>query len=148
MINKKTAPVFLIAGILLLSTGCTRKNAQDEPDLVPEPRSGSVGPEGFCERDANGLIVKVRNQTNTDVLVQTVTRVTFSPGGTSVDRPTAPMPGGSFALVQPFPIPSGCFNPDCSFTISVDAQDDVDESHGVGPDNHETNNTVQGICIG
>ena len=118
-----------------------------EPDLIPERRSGSVGAEGFCRRDdAGNLVVRVRNQTNNDVLVQTVTEVTFPPGQ-PVGQPTPPMPGGGFADVA-FAIPPGCFNPDCGFTIEVDADDQVDESHGDQPDNHETNNVADGICIG
>ena len=119
-----------------------------EPDLVPEATAGIDGPVGFCTRDANGLTVRVRNQTNNDVFVQTTTRVTFLPSNIVVDRTTAAMPGGSFADAGPFPIPGSCFNPDCSFKIEVDATDLVDESHGSGPDNHETNNMALGRCIG
>jgi len=40
-----------------------------------------------------------------------------------------------------FSIPSGCFNPDCGFEITVDVLNDVDESN-------ELNNSQTGNCIG
>ena len=55
------------------------------------------------------------------------------------------MPTPSLALGQSvdlsFPIPPGCFNPDCGFRITVDANGDVVEAN-------EANNTASGICIG
>lgn len=140
----------LVAGTaaLLTAVACTTPLNFPEPDLLPEATTGIGGAVGFCSRDSDGLTVRVRNQTNNDVFVETITRVTFSPGNIPVDRSTPPMPGGSFADTGPFPIPSSCFNPDCGFTITVDATDLVDESHGEAPDSHETNNTVQGRCIG
>lgn len=134
------------AVILAMVAACASPPPQ-EPDLIPERLSGSQGPVGFCRRDdAGNLIVRVRNQTNEAVFVQTATEVTFPPGQ-PVSQSTPPMPGGSFADVT-FAIPPGCFNPDCEFTIEVDADNQVDESHGAQPDNHEANNTANGICIG
>lgn len=112
------------------------------PDLVPERRSNGQGSEGFCNRDDNDgsiLKVRVRNQGNEDVLSPFTTVVVFTPGGPkSVTTP--PMPAGSFSDVQ-VQIPSGCFNPDCDFTITVDANSDISESN-------ENNNSEDGHCIG
>ena len=131
---------------VMLSLGCP--GAQNtEPDLVPERRSGGSGAEGFCRRDnAGNLIVRVRNQTNFGALTASVTRVTFAVGG-PVSQPTPPIGAGASADVI-FPIPAGCFSPDCAFAIAVDADNQIDESHGTTPDNHETNNNEPGICIG
>lgn len=84
-------------------------------------------------------MVRVRNQTNEDVFDQSTTIVEFSPGGPK-SATTAPMPGGSMTDVS-LEIPADCFNPDCDFTITVDANDDIDESR-------ENNNTADGKCIG
>lgn len=126
---------------------CERLSHFAEADLIPEPRSDVEGPDAFCNRNDDGdLVVRVRNQTSNDVLVPTRTTVTFSPGGSSTQT-TPPMPGGSFAT-HSFEMPGACFNPDCDFTIEVDSGDDLDESHGPGPDNHETNNVANGRCLG
>jgi hypothetical protein len=123
-------------------------NDQQTPDLVPERKSGSSGAIGFCRQDAEGdLIVRVRNQTNIPALKQTTTRVLFSPGGLR-EQQTPPIIGGAATDVS-FVIPASCFNPDCDFTIAVDASLDIDES----PPNdeitkHETNNVQIGRCIG
>jgi len=119
----------------------------EKPDLIPEGRSDAEGPNAYCNLNDNGeLVVKVRNQTNIDILVPTETTVIFSPGGSSTQI-TPPMPGGS-SFTHTFIIPTGCFNSDCSFIIEVDSGKVLDESHGDEPDNHETNNVVEGICIG
>ncbi len=118
-----------------LANGCN----QTGPDLVPERRSGGSGPEGFCQRDDTALTVRVRNQANPDVFEQSTVVVDFSPGGPRTAT-TPPIAGGSFADVM-VEIPAGCFNPDCDFEITVDANDDIDEAD-------ETNNAEAGACIG
>lgn len=144
--RSKTVVTGLGALAVVLSLGCPGPQ-NIEPDLVPERRSGGSGAEGFCRRDnAGNLIVRVRNQTNFGALTASVTRVTFSVGG-PVSRPTPPIGAGASADVI-FPIPAGCFSPDCTFAIAVDADNQIDESHGTTPDNHETNNNEPGICIG
>ena len=132
-----TAFAFVFAGVALFLAGC---NGATAPDLVPESRTDGMGAETFCRRDdAGNLVVRVRNQSNADVLVQTTTVVVFSPGGPRTGT-TASMPGGSFADVT-LPIPAECFNADCDFTITVDSDEAVDESD-------EDNNTADGICVG
>ena len=127
--------VFLFSLITLLLAACNPSG----PDLIPERRSGSQGAEGYCRREDSNLMVRVRNQSNEDVFVQTTTTVTFSPGGTE-SVSTAPMPGGSMTDVT-VPIPSACFNPDCDFAITVDVDNEVEEAV-------ENNNTADGTCIG
>lgn len=144
-IARTTVMAVLSALALAASLGCPRPQVE-KADLLPERRPGSTGNEGFCQRASSGdLIVRVRNQTNVGV-GPTTTRVQFSVGA-PVTKPTSPIGGGASADVT-FPIPAGCFSPDCGFTITVDADNQVDESHGTTPDNHETNNVAQGICIG
>ena len=128
-------PVSCLALVIAAGTGCNGTR----PDLVPERRSGSQGAEGFCRRSDSDLTVRVRNQANPDALQQSSTVVVFSPGGPKTAS-TMAIPGGSFDDVT-VQIPSGCFNPDCDFTITVDANNDVAEAA-------EGNNEAEGICIG
>ncbi|MEO3413760.1 hypothetical protein AAFO92_03775 [Roseovarius sp. CAU 1744] len=125
---------------LTLLAGCEPKDTAERVDLVPARAAGSQGPGGFCIRDSQGLSVRVRNQSNIDALQVTQTRVRFETGAV-VTLPTAPMPGGSFAVTGPFPIPAGCFNPDCGFEITVNVT-------GTLPNEVSGNNTESGICIG
>jgi subtilase family serine protease len=63
-----------------------------------------------------------------------------SPGvGRPRCRPPSLASGQSVDLS--FPIPPGCFSPDCGFRITVDANGDVVEAN-------EANNTASGTCIG
>jgi subtilase family serine protease len=48
-------------------------------------------------------------------------------------------PGASVDLF--FPIPPACFNPNCEFRITVDANNQVNESN-------EGNNVAKGTCFG
>lgn len=116
------------------------------PDLVPEPVAGSSGALAFCRPGGSGLVVRVRNQGNEAALVPTTTRVGFRSGAETVSTP--PLPNGAAADVS-VPIPSGCFDPDCNFTITVDAEGDVEElKHDASDTSHEDNNIASGICIG
>ncbi len=145
---KSVVPIFGALALSLL-TGCSSVLVSQfqEPDLIPEGRSDAEGPHSYCNLNENGdLIVIVRNQTNNDVLIETITTVSFSTGE-MVSQTTSPIPGGSFAT-KVFTLPDNCFSADCTFTIEVDSSDVLDESHGSQPDNHETNNKAKGICIG
>jgi hypothetical protein len=106
-----------------------------QPDLIPVPLPGG----GFCNATAQGLVVTVKNQ-GTGPAGASVTRVTFETGA-SVDIPTPPLGPGAQVALPPVPFPPSCFQPDCSFRITVDATGLVAESN-------ETNNTVSGQCIG
>jgi hypothetical protein len=104
-----------------------------KPDLVPVPDASGT----FCRLRDGQLVVTVKNQGTADA-GPSVTRVDFSSG--SVSQPTPPIPaGGSVDLL--FPIPAGCFQPDCFFRITVDSTNIVDESN-------EGNNTASGFCLG
>ena len=120
------------------------------PDYVPERRSGGVGAEGFCDRNAEGLVVRQRNISNVQATENSTTIVRFSTRSGSITEnfSVGPLAPGQPHVETSVPIPSACFSPDCSFEIIVDALNDVDESHGDGPDNHEANNSAQGLCIG
>jgi len=57
-----------------------------------------------------------------------------------VSMPTPPLaPGASVDLL--FAIPPGCFDPNCEFQITVDVNNEVNESE-------EGNNVVKSACLG
>jgi hypothetical protein len=105
-----------------------------QPDLIPlkDPQAG------FCKIKDGKLIVTVKNQ-GTGAAGASTTRVDF-PNAVSTSLPTPSINAGNQVDVA-FPIPAGCFQPDCSFRITVDSASQVGESD-------ETNNTASGNCIG
>lgn len=114
---------------------CTQPPPSGQPDLIPVP-----GPNGnFCNIDAKGLVVTVKNQ-GAGPSGPSTTRVIFSNGST-VDIPTPALAAGAQVTLPGVPIPPNCFQPDCSFRIIVDATNVVAESN-------EANNTASGTCIG
>ena len=104
------------------------------PDLIPVPDANG----SFCKRQDLTLTVTVKNQ-GTSGAGPSVTEVDFFAFG-KVSMPTPPLGLGASADVL-FPIPPGCFNPDCEFRITVDANNQVSESN-------EGNNIAKGICLG
>ena len=68
-----------------------------------------------------------------------MTEVDFFAFG-KVSMPTPPLGVGALTDLI-FPIPPGCFNPNCEFRITVDANNQVSESN-------EGNNIAKGICLG
>jgi CARDB len=112
-----------------------RERRPELADLVavPDIESGS-----FCKRQEGNLIVTVRNQGLGPAGAST-TEVDFFGHG-KVSLPTPPLaPNASVDL--PFPIPLGCFDPDCEFRITVDVLHDVAEAD-------EGNNTADDTCLG
>ena len=111
-----------------------RRHEVGLPDLVPVPdEAGS-----FCKRKDHTLIVTVKNQ-GTSGAGPSVTEVDFLAHG-KIALPTPPLaPGASVDLA--FPIPPGCFDPDCEFRITVDVTNAVGESD-------EGNNFASGVCLG
>ncbi|HLE24520.1 MAG TPA: CARDB domain-containing protein, partial [Thermodesulfobacteriota bacterium] len=97
-------------------------------------------PTAFCRIEQSGklLRVSVKNQGNADAGASKTT-VTFSNKALTLDTPAIPA-GGSVDLL--FKVPANCFSPDCSFRITVDSINQVDEL------NNEGNNSVDGGCIG
>lgn len=110
-----------------------RQRGAGKPDLIPVPDPTL----GFCRRQGLKLTVTVRNQ-GTDA-GPSVTRVNFGTFGIASQPTPALAAGASIDLV--FAIPAGCFNPDCDFRITVDSNNQVDESN-------EGNNTASGNCLG
>ncbi len=109
------------------------------PDLVPFSPLGN-SPDAFCriEQDRRQLRVTVKNQGNENAAASK-TMVTFGNIPVTVDTPAIPA-GGSVDLL--FKVPTNCFQPDCSFNITVDSGNQVNES------NNEGNNSANGGCIG
>jgi hypothetical protein len=125
-----------ILGIKPVARGGTPN--QGVADLVPFS-PGGTDPSSFCrlEEQATKLRVTVRNQGNEPVPASKTT-VLFRTVPVTLDTPPVPA-GGSIDLL--FAVPPGCFSPDCSFTIRVDASNQVSESN-------EGNNAVNGGCVG
>ena len=125
-------------------TGCgTPGEPFGPPDLVPVPKIFSFNPlsVSFCHRDADGnLIVTVRNQGGAEASAS-VTRVDFGASG-SFDLNVGVL-GATDVVILTQSIPAGCFDADCEFTITVDADTQVDETTP-----NEGNNTVTDKCIG
>lgn len=127
-----TARLALGLGLVVASLACSQK-----PDLapVPDPRPGV----GLCRLVEGKLMVSVKNGGSSPAPAST-TRVTFSPGG-SFDLPTPSIPAGGTVDLPLLEVPGPCFDPDCGFTITVDAKGEVAEAN-------EGNNTGSGSCIG
>ncbi len=95
------------------------------------------GPPSYCRYNAQGqLIVKVENKGNVAAPAST-TRVGFH--GINVSLPTPAIPAGGWVEVYA-DIPSPCWQPDCSFTITVDFGNVVGEAN-------ENNNVANGVCF-
>lgn len=104
------------------------------PDLVPVPdENGS-----FCRRRDGDLIVTVKNQGSFGA-GPSMTTVDFGSFG-AITMPTPALAAGA-SVDLAFPIPLGCFSPDCFFRITVDSTNVVVESD-------EGNNTASGFCLG
>lgn len=104
------------------------------PDLIPVPDEHGF----FCRREDQSLIVTVKNQGSAGA-GPSATQVDFLHHGQVVLLTPALTPGASVDLA--FPIPPGCFDPDCEFKITVDVNNEVVESD-------EGNNFASGVCIG
>lgn len=117
-----------------------RGDEDGRPDLVPVPDPRQAFP--FCRRNqADDLVVVVANR-GTAAAGSSTTRVEFG-NDEVVERDTPALDVGESTRLT-FPIPEtfpSCFAPNCPFTITVDAGDDVTESN-------ERNNVEAGVCIG
>lgn len=121
-----------ILGLKSVSIVTTRQHL---PDLVPFSSSGT-SPTAFCRIEGGGklLRVTVKNQGDADA-GPSKTTVTFGNRPFTLNTPAIPA-GGSVDLL--FDLAVSC-SPNCSFTINVDSNNQVNESN-------EGNNTVNGGC--
>jgi hypothetical protein len=112
-----------------------RRHAAVYPDLVPvpDPQTGS-----FCKLGEGYLVVTVKNQ-GAATAGPSKAEVDFPGFGADTRMTNSLAPGASEDLY--FPIPFGCYNPDCDFRITVDIGDDVLEAD-------ETNNVATDFCLG
>jgi subtilase family serine protease len=118
---------------VLVLSGCAA-------DLVPVGKPDLSGPPGFCKQDnQKKLIVTVKNGGTGNAAASTTT-IEFLPGG-SFSLSTPAIAAGGTSDLAPLDIPAGCFNPDCEFKITVDANNQIKESN-------ETNNSADGSCLG
>jgi hypothetical protein len=121
--------------------GCiTPEESFQKPDLIALPDGSFGGPDAFCDMTGTPqLRIVIQNQGQGGA-PSSITRVRFSPGGT-VDIPTAPLQSAQRQALGAVSIPAACFDPDCDFTIMVDARAQIDETIG------EENNMTDGRCI-
>jgi len=112
---------------------------QKTPDLVPFSPAGN-SPNAFCRTEQQGKVLRVtvKNQGNENAGVSKTT-VAFGSQSFTLDTPPIPA-GGSVDLL--FKVPANCFKPDCSFKITVDSSNQVNE----GP--NEGNNSINSGCTG
>jgi len=135
--RRKIHSTLIITALLfsmMVLTGCF--SLFPKPDLVPVNPQGLSG---FCDLDGSGnLRVYVKNQGDSPAGSSNV-RVSFGQYG-EIIKPVPALGVGETTTVL-FPIPAGCFNPDCGFEITVDVYNEVNESK-------ENNNSQMGNCIG
>ncbi len=141
MIGRIVTHVVFVALAMVAVSGC----APPLPDLVAVPRPGTAprsDPEAFCNRSGSKLTVIVKNQGAADArLFYTIVQF-GAVGSPPQTQPTTYIPVGGLSVPPPmFDIPPACFQPDCSFRITVDSNADV-------PEGNEGNNTTDGTCIG
>ena len=127
--------------LMLVAGGCvTAEESLPTPDLIAVPDGSFGGPDAYCDMTSvPQLRIVIQNQAQGPA-PSSITRVRFSPGGT-VDIPTAPLESAQHTALAPIRIPAACFDPDCDFTITVDAKGQIDETTG------EENNVTGGRCI-
>ena len=109
------------------------------PDLIPFSPLGT-DPLDFCRMEDSGTLLRVtvRNQGNGNA-GPSKTTVFFAQGPVTLDTPPIPAGGAADLL---FNVPANCFSPDCSFNITVDSEDQVNEF------TQEGNNSAAGGCLG
>jgi hypothetical protein len=137
----RTTAILRCVVLIIVAGGCvTLEQSLPNPDLIAIPDGSFGGPDAYC--DMTGvpqLRIVIQNQAE-GTAPSSITRVKFSPGGT-VDVPTAPLGSAQRLILNPIRIPPACFDPDCDFTITVDAKAQINETTG------EENNVTQGRCI-
>ena len=137
---KKTCLALIV--LLVAATVLTACGGPKQPDLIPSPPQYV----NFCERSADGsrLVVHVKNIGTADAASAEVQVEFFIASGSSQTvngiSVTGVLAPGSETSIE-VPIPAGCFNPDCDFKITIDPSNVV-------PESNETNNKVDGSCLG
>jgi len=137
MIMKRNIFFTLLIGLafvsIIIMSGCN--GGLPKPDLIPvNPANWAA----FCDLDDSGnLKVHIKNQGNADAGSSSV-EVDF--GGQKFVEPVLPIAADQTIIVL-FSLPTGCYNPDCGFEITVDVADEINESN-------EANNSQIGNCIG
>ncbi len=127
--NASYAAVLLAVGL----TGC-------KADLLPLRMPGYEGTAGFCNRDktTGKLIVRIHNGGSENANASTTQVDFFSHGSKALPTPALQKGDTKEFLID---VPAGCYSPDCSFRITADSEQKVEESN-------ETNNVGDGICLG
>ena len=135
MNHKVSFRMLLVLVLPIFLAGCAPK-----PDLVVLPAPNDVQ---YCHTTVEGntisLIVSVKNQNANTAAAESTMQVDF--GSSNIVTETVPVLDTTNPVDIPVLIPTGCYNPDCSFIITLDYDNKVTETD-------ENNNTVNGTCIG
>jgi photosystem II stability/assembly factor-like uncharacterized protein len=115
-----------------------RVGPASKPDLLPLNPNPERGTAGLCRLKDGKLVVTIKNQGIADAAGSTTT-VDFANSG-PVFQPISPIRAGS-SVDQLFDVPGSCFGPNCTFKITADSRNEIDESD-------ETNNIANGLCPG
>ena len=163
---KETMRKLLPIGLLLF-TACMSPPPGSDPgpapgnegiafiDLAPVTLSETSSPQfssganSYCIIENERLIVHVVNAGNIPVQEEVKVLVVYHTVPETEESgaipPVLPPYNPSLTVMSlDFPLPPNGFDPDLSFTITVDYKDDILES----PALFETNNEVKGKCIG
>ncbi len=139
MFQARTGLKAICALAPLVLVGCA------SPDLVVVGLPNLLVPPSMCKivkdgPDKGKLIVTVKND-GAKAAPATTTTVDFNVGG-SVQLPTPALPAFSAPvnLTTPVLVPAACYTPNCSFKITIDAQNQV-------PESNEGNNNTVGWCV-
>ena len=127
--------------LLIVFLGLFLFSACDSTDVRVLQRPGQedrTDTEAYCYVDGNEVIVRVENS-GTTALTDVEVLIDF-PSFTSHTKTTGPMTAGQIVEVRA-PIPSGCYNSDCNYRITLDPNNLIQE-------NNENNNVQEAICIG
>lgn len=132
----------LVAAITFVA-GAASCPQPPNPDLYPVQGTGDFQ---FCDIEwvENTTMLMVHIYCEYAIAPVSEVEVIFDMGGGGAQPVRAEI--GPFLSMNTtesvaIPIPLDCFNPDCSFTITADVNDVVEEFT-------EQNNEVQGMCIG
>lgn len=142
--TRRTTWIGALLGATLAAGACVRPWM----DLwIPRDPAGGADPIAFCRLDAqNRLVITVGNRGDEET-PETITRVTFTTlptGPHTIDLPTPAVGSEDDVTLPPIDLstlPSNCHQPDCRFTIRVDAGNTVWERN-------ESNNEHTGSCPG
>jgi hypothetical protein len=114
----------LVAAASVLVAGCSALSVSETRPIEFSPVPGLEGtPSALCGRDARGLVLVVVNPNRLN-MPQGRHRISVrfgTPSPAIVNR-ASPLIGPESQVDMVFAIPSGCWRPDCTFTVWRDGR--------------------------